>query len=474
MQSIIMLALSAFVLSPLLFVAPATANTISSDVGIEKSKEDGGKKERSDIEDLIKGWETPYNSPKALLDAFTASEDGTCKDVMDSKLNLLLDETRYWKVRANGGDGEQKLDKVIEELGTLQLGIAKNRTKLETLSGDSNKCEENENLKFIQEPLEQLKRVMRMMGYYIDNSDTKDFTDEGAETKCEKANEINDKLGDKIGDLRDKIAEGVEVGELDKVANAKQMVTMAEVNFGNAASLITDSADSEGVQKKSMLCGGAIMESNLGLSIFRNANKHYEGDRNDKSSDGDHLGAKIDMFLEIIAEKRVEALAYSGDEKDSILETLDVVRDEILDLQKEFALVKYDKEVDQDINSFDSQLESIKEDLKKVVDAMNEAGDGEELTDAQRKKSSVKLLKKARKQVKKLDKQIENAEDDADTDDEEDVLKYAESALDDAETAKDAGKGYKKTKDYADAQQKAITSLETVRAAKAVLKDGVE
>lgn len=427
--------------------------------------------ENSGEEVDIKDWETPYDAPKAIIEAFQdAEESGTCWDTMNAKLDLLLDETRYWSAEAvPGSEGSHFIDKVLSHLLELQLAMGKNRIDLESADGNSDSCEGSEDFHFIQGPLEDLKLKMRKAGWLIDQGEDLELTDEVIAKRCSAAEEEITELGGKIDTLTEKLATKAEDGDFDGVSNAKELLNMAQQSYGDADIEWRKYTEASGLEEQMRACSGARDAASLGLSVFRFAHKFHNGDKKDKSGDKEEIDAKIKMFLDVIAQKRLEALARSKSDRTQILEVLGDAQAKIVEVQIEFAKVKYDK--DTNLEEFDALLEEIKATFKPIIDELENTTE-QDISKKKRRASAKKLLKKSRKQIKTLNKQIRKKDKLADDEDESDIVQFAEqTAKADAQNARLAAKAFRRTKKYENAQLQALHAIETAKSAKEMLKE---
>lgn len=421
--------------------------------------EEGG----GDIPEEIRNWDSPYETPADLLNAFnTAQDSGTCWEYMNTKYDLIVDETRYWgAVATPDSEGDEYIDRVMQYLLQFQLALGKNRLELEKLSGKVKQCEGNADISNITDPLEILKIKMRFAGYYIDNGDSRELTEEMVEKRCEKATELTKELGGLITHLTEKLNERVESGEMDGIANAKELLNMVQVNYGNASAALKRAQDASDLEEHMRECSGAMNEAEVGMDLFNRARSFNSGKNEDDSDPVEEIDAKIKLFLSFIAEKRVDVLARQSDDREAILTALASAEQKIVEVQIAFAQVKYTD--DPDLGVFDDLLEQIKMELRAVIDLLDST-EAEAVTKRDRRESLSRLMEKARKQMKELNEKLENKEDDADTDEEEDILQFVEQTLAiDAVHAKQAAAAFRGEQEYADAQAQAFTAIQLAK-----------
>lgn len=427
------------------------------------------EKDGDDKSDIFGDWESPYEPPAELTDAYiTAHDEGTCWDVMNAKFDLFAIETRYWRARvAPGTDGAETLDVILGSLKKMQIVMGENRTALEKRAGTRETCEENDAVSYIQEPLEDLKMDMRLAGYQVDTGDSRELEDDDVDGRCEKAEEQLDELAEKMSELQEELIKAAEEGDMEKVSNTKELLNQIKMNFGNSGALLKNVDSEKDLYEKMEACSGALDEADIGSELSTRADKFHEGKKDDDSSDVEQLDAKIKMFLDVIADKRVEALHYSN--KEEILTALAQAEQAVVDVQAAFADIKYEK--DPDLSAFDAQLDEIKNYIKSVIDVMLE-GTEQEWTDNQREQSAIKLVSTARKNINKLNKQLNKKEKKADTESEEDIITYVDQSLaDDAANAKKAAKAFQTAENFEQAQLQAYAAIMSARTAKSLLAE---
>lgn len=422
-------------------------------------------------EDIFGDWESPYSVPDDMMQVFEeAEESGTCWQLMNTKLLILTGETRYWQARAvPDSEGADALETVFAGLESLQIGMGDLRVRLEALSGQPEDCEENTDVAGVQEPIEDMKYDMRLAGFYIDTRDAYELTEEIVDQQCEDANAERETLAEHISALSAKLTSALEVGDLDAAANVKEMMAQAELNFGHVSVFLTQQADLTDLTERMEACSGALQEAQAGTSLFQEAHKYYKGTEEDTSADADQIDAKIKLFVDLIAAKRVDATQREN--KSEILETLQVAQDELVAIQEAFALIKYVE--DADFSDIDTQLESLKMFIEDVA-AVVEEGEEKTVSDGKLQNAVSSVLDTARLKEKTLEHLLESKEDDADSDEEQAVYTFVEQGAGvDVEVERLAAKGFKKVEDYEQAQWQALQSIEAAKAATRLLK-GIE
>lgn len=441
--------------------------------GEDEDAEDDSKDEDEDKE----AYEPDEDASDDLAEA---EESGNCFEVFNAKAELFNDEAAYYLTQAQTiADNESAVKDLLDAanlISQLQLAISTDRLRLEALPGKSKQCEENEDNSDIQDLLEEQKIKIRNAAEKIDSGDAQALDGEAVEKVCEAADDKMEKLADKMNNLTEKINDALEDGEIDfDLSSAKEILNIAQVNFGEAAIAYATAEDIDNANENKMtLCFTARTSANNGLSLFKKAKKYFEGDKDGDSSTLEDIDVKLKTFIEVIAEKRLEAL--QRDNREEILAFLAAAQNRVYEIQLAFAPLRaatlLGEEVDENLlDAIQEQLDNLKDEIKTVVDEI-EQGTEEEWNAKERQQSSKKLLNKAKKQFRQLSTLEKSAIENANTDEEEEYLDFVQGgAIIDAANAKSIANGFRKRGDYTNAQLQALRAIELAKAGKKLLQE---
>lgn len=476
------------------FTADAATNDIvaGEDGDKEKDKDDGDKEgdkgdgDKEKDEDENKGddaeWkdfekkDNPFTKTsyyqKAIKKLETLKKKGSCWEVLLLRMEILRMENRYWLYQTDqASEAYNALMNVASELQVMYLKSAKLRTTLEkTTDKDKKECVEKNDA--IQEAFETAKMQMRKAAWYLEEQEgqkKEEFTKEGVIANQEKALLLINNLKNKIKKFDEDLLDEAEQGNED-VYFAKEIIFLAKENFNIAVNYYNAAEKETNNKKREKDYVAAIAEGNLGMDVFAIAKDYKDGDKEDKAGDSDKIKGIIKILFQNLADKQ-EAALYLKDatEREEILTKLKQIEEELLVVEKSLAEKIYDETVDESvIDSLKESLAGIKESLAAIkLDSM----DKKEWSKAKKKKKANDLIKSARKHIKELKKKVNKKEDKADTEDEDDLVLFADqTTLQDAKSDRKTAKTYKKKKDYREASKSAYTSIKTAKAGKEVLK----
>lgn len=420
-----------------------------------------------DLWEFWNGYETPYEAPDQLMDAF--NNTSTCRDAFESHAALVADETAYWQARvAADSEAATTLGEILDTLEELLIKLGENRHELEQ-EGEPEECEED--WPEYRSVAESAKIEMRILAMQIEiNGDEEEITGEAVGDMCTSAKGQVKLLSKRVDKNRDRLMKAFNNDNADEAANATELLNVAESQYAIASLLMKQSRQAgDDTDTAAQKCSQAENAAGIGLALTTNANQYRKGDQEDDSSDVAHLDARMKLIMNKIATMRVHAFKRVKADRLAVLDEIRDAHAALIEVQKDFAADKYDDESEVDVESYQAALDDV-EDLLTAADSSLDEAEKRAIQKKKRRTSSGKLIGNARKQIKKLRVRVNKKADVADTTDEQQILQFVEQGpLEDAVNSRGTSKAFKTNKKYMDAQMKAFHAIETAKAAQQVL-----